>query len=105
MLVALPIAMFGDVADAGLAVRVSCRKCYQTRQLDLGSAELRARQIFGARLRCSRPGCGGTGIPSIEPVERILPSSAIERATLFCDACVPPWQCATCVLINRPGRA
>jgi hypothetical protein len=56
---------FGELQRQGLEIEVTCQKCGHRAVVDPGSSALRDRPIAGRRFRCSQPGCGGVGLPTI----------------------------------------
>lgn len=66
-----PPITFGDLGRQRLEVVVVCQKCGHRAVVDPERAGLAERRVAGARFRCSQPGCGGIGLPTIgEPQVR-----------------------------------
>ncbi len=87
--VAFPIVTFADMEGLGLQLQVWCLGCKRYAEVDL-SGSLAHRLFAGARFRCRR--CGSVGAPSLAPVERLPPGSAVLHADVFCQRCVPSWE-------------
>jgi hypothetical protein len=60
-----PPTTFADLERQHLEVEVTCQKCGHRAVVDGGAKAIAGRRIAGARFRCSQPGCGGIGLPSI----------------------------------------
>jgi hypothetical protein len=77
-----PPTTFGDLARQQLEVEVVCQKCGHRAVVDAGRRGLAERRIAGARFRCSEPGCGGIGLPTIGKVgkQRRWPRRLAEHA-------------------------
>jgi hypothetical protein len=56
---------FAELERQGFEVEVTCQKCGHRSVVDAKSSSLRDLPIAGRRFRCSQPGCGGIGLPTI----------------------------------------
>ena len=63
MPLATPLTTFGDLAQDGLELEVTCPNCGHRRSIDGKAPKVRDRRIAGARFRCDD--CGSIGLPSI----------------------------------------
>ena len=63
---ATPLTTFGDLAQDGLAIEVTCANCGHKREIDASTPRLRERRIAGARFRCRQ--CGSIGLPSLRRI-------------------------------------
>jgi hypothetical protein len=73
------VTTFADLERQQLEVEVVCQKCGHRAVVDAGAKAIAGRRIAGARFRCSQPGCGGIGLPSIGK-QRRWPQRLAEHA-------------------------
>jgi hypothetical protein len=97
MLVPLPFAMFGEIADLQLQAHVYCPQCHTTRQIDPTAERIRHRPFAGARFRCTNQRfdgevCGGLGLLQMRPAELLAVGGPVHLAFLTCKQCLPPWE-------------
>lgn len=57
---------FSDLPWLGVEVEVTCQKCGKVTVIDGRDKTFDNRLVAGARYRCSEPGCGGIGRPTLE---------------------------------------
>src|SRR5919109_3370225 len=60
-----PPTTFAELERQGLELVVTCQKCGHEAAIDASALGIRDRKIAGRRFRCSQPGCGGIGLPTI----------------------------------------
>ena len=62
---AAPIVTFAELERRGLEIEVTCQKCGHRSVVNGSAPKLRDLPVAGRRFRCTRPGCGGIGLPTI----------------------------------------